>query len=66
MLNRNKYSELPIEDINIAITIHEKMITWYQDCLARNGEYDYVEQQISKLYSSLAEYLIAREIHVEN
>ena len=42
------------------------MITWYQDYLARNGEYDYVEQQISKLYSSLAEYLIAREIHVEN
>ena len=66
LLNRNKYSELPIEDINIAITVHERMIGWYQDYLERKGEYDYVDEQINKLYSSLAEYLIAREIHIED
>ena len=30
MFNRDKYSKT-IEDINIAITVHERMIAWYQD-----------------------------------
>ena len=66
MLSRNKYSELPIEDINIAISVHERMIAWYQDYIERQGEYDYVNEQINKLYNSLAEYLIARDIHIED
>ena len=65
MLSRNKHSELPIEDINIAISVHERMIAWYQDYIEREGEYDYVNGQINKLYNSLAEYLIARDIHIE-
>ena len=66
MLSRNKYSELPIEDINTAISVHERMIDWYQDYIEREGEYDYVNEQINKLYNSLAEYLIARDIHIED
>jgi hypothetical protein len=65
MFDRNKYSKMPIEDINIAITVHERMIAWYQDYIERKGEYDYVNEQINKLYNSLAEYLIARDIHIE-
>lgn len=66
MFNRDKYSKMPIEDINIAITVHERMIAWYQDYIERKGEYDYVDAQINKLYGSLAEYLIARDIHIED
>ena len=42
------------------------MIAWYQDYLERKGEYDYVNEQINKLYNNLAEYLIARDIHIED
>ena len=66
MFSRHKYSKMPIEDINIAITVHERMIAWYQDYIERKGEYAYVDEQINKLYSSLAEYLIARDIHIED
>ena len=66
MFSRDKYSKMPIEDINIAITVHERMIAWYQDYIERKGEYAYVDEQINKLYSSLAEYLIARDIHIED
>ena len=66
MFNRDKYSKMPIEDINIAITVHERMIAWYQDYIERKGEYAYVDEQVNKLYSSLAEYLIARDIHIED
>lgn len=66
MFDRDKYSKMPIEDINIAITVHERMIAWYQDYIERKGEYVYVDEQINKLYSSLAEYLIARDIHIED
>jgi hypothetical protein len=66
LLNRREYSKLPIEDINIKITVYQKMINWYQDYISREGSCQYTDDQINKLYNTLAEYLIARDIHVED
>lgn len=66
MLNRKQYSKLKIEDINIAITVHQRMIDWYHDYINIKGGSDYIDSRITSLYNSLAEYLIARDIHIED
>lgn len=64
-LKRSIYSNLTIEQINVNITVHERMVEFYQDYLNKHGEYDYVHERINYLYSELSEYLIARDLHIE-
>lgn len=54
-----------LEDINISILSYEKMIAFYESWKESNGDYVYVEERISYLYSVLSEYLIAREFSKE-
>ena len=62
---RKKFSNLPIEEINILIACHEQMVKFYEDYLTENGEYDYINERINYLYSQMSEYLIARDLHIE-
>lgn len=66
MLKREKFSKLPIEEINVRIAAHQMMIEWYHDYLERKGPYVYVDERIQELYNKQAEYLIAREMHIES
>lgn len=66
MLKRENFSKLPIEEINIQITAYQMMIDWYHDYLERKGPYVYVDEKIQELYSKQAEYLIAREMHIDS
>ena len=54
-----------IDKINIKIEVLEKMITFYQEYLEREGEYEYVEERVQLLTSQLCEYLFAREFAKE-
>lgn len=64
-LKRNTYSDLSIEEININIIVYERMVDFYQRYLEKHGDYDYVHERIHYLYSELSEYLIAKELHME-
>ena len=64
-LKRSIYSNLTIEQINTNIIVHERMVQFYQDYLEKHGEYDYVHERINYLYNELSEYLIARDLHIE-
>ena len=65
MLNRDKFSKLSLDEINNSITAHQMMIDWYKDYLERKGPYIYVDERLQELYGRQAEYLIARELHIE-
>ena len=65
MLKREKFSKLSIAEINANITAHQIMIDFYEDYRKRKGHYIYVDERLQKLYGKQAEYLIARELHIE-
>ena len=65
MLKRKNFSKLSINEININITAHQSMIDFYEDYTKRKGPYIYVDERLQELYSKQAEYLIAREMHIE-
>ena len=65
MLKRDKFSKLSIDEININITAHQLVIDFYEDYIKREGPYIYVDERLQDLYSKQAEYLIAREMHIE-
>ena len=64
-LKRTAYSDLTIDQININIIVYERMVEFYQNYLEKHGEYEYVDERINYLYSELSEYLIARDLHLE-
>ena len=63
-LLRDEINTSDIDKINIEIEACQKMISFYEEYL-RDIEYPYAQQRLEKLYSQVAEYLIAREIAVE-
>lgn len=63
-LLRDKINTSDIDKINIEIEAYQKMISFYEEYL-KDIEYPYAQQRLEKLYSQVAEYLIAREIAVE-
>ena len=65
MLERDKFSKLSLDEINNSITAHQMMIDWYNDYIERKGPYIYVDERLQQLYAKQAEYLIARELHIE-
>jgi hypothetical protein len=54
-----------LNQINIEIEIHERMVKWYEDYLEREGPYEYIQERIDYLNGNLCEYLIAREFAKE-
>ena len=64
-LPRYKLSKLNLNEINIEIGAHEKVIEFYEDYLSREGEDVWVDQRVSYLYGQLSEYMIAKELHLE-
>lgn len=64
-LKRNAYSDLTIEEINMNIIVYERTVEVYQRYLEKHGDYDYVHERINYLYGELSEYLIAKELHME-
>ena len=65
-LPRHDISKLPIEEITAQITAIQRMVDYYTDYIARKGEYSYVEERLNYLYGQMAEYMIARELHIDN
>lgn len=41
------------------------MVGFYQQYIEKHGDYDYVNERIAYLYNELSEYLIARDLHIE-
>jgi hypothetical protein len=66
MLKREQISKLKINEINQYISGYERMLQFYESYTEKKGSYNYVEERINYLNNELAEYLIAREIHIEN
>jgi hypothetical protein len=58
---RDEIDKSNIQNINIEIEAHQKIIAFYEEYLEKQ-DYDYVQERLIKLYSTVAEYLIAREI----
>jgi hypothetical protein len=65
-LPRERLSKLTIHQINIEIAAYEKVIGFYEDYISRKGSYSFVEERIVALNNEYTEYLIARELHIEN
>lgn len=64
-LPRYELSKLNINQINVEIGAHEKIIEFYENYLERKGEDIWVNQRLMSFYNLLSEYMIARELHVE-
>jgi hypothetical protein len=64
-LLRESASELSIDNITAEIAALQRMVDYYNDYIERKGKYDYVEERLSFLYSRMAEFMIARELHIE-
>ena len=64
-LPRYEFSKLNLNEINIEIGAHEKVIEFYEGYLLRKGEDIWVNQRLTHLYGRLGEYMIARELHIE-
>ena len=64
-LPRYELSKLNLNEINIEIGAHEKVIEFYEDYLLRKGEDIWVNQRLTHFYGRLSEYMIARELHIE-
>lgn len=47
------------------IIVYERTVEVYQRYLEKHGDYDYVHERINYLYGELSEYLIAKELHME-
>ena len=41
------------------------MADYYNDYMERKGKYEYVEERLNLLYNRMAEFMIARELHIE-
>ena len=65
-LPRHDISKLPIEEITAQIAALQRMVDYYTDYIARKGEYSYVEERLNYLYGQMAEYMIARELHIDS
>ncbi len=65
-LPRHELSKLSIKEITIEIAALQRMADFYNDYVERKGEYEYVEERLRELYSRMGEYMIARELHIEN
>ena len=65
-LLRHSISKLPISEITAEITAIQRMVDFYTDYVKRKGEYSYIDERLSYLYSQMAEYMIARELHIES
>ncbi len=65
-LPRYKLSGLNLNKINIEIGALQQIIDFYEDYLERKGPYEYVSERLMKLYGQLSEYMIAREMHLED
>lgn len=65
MLLRNKIEKTDIVEINMMIEVYERMVIVYENWKEKHGEYDYVDERIQYLHNMLAEYLIAREMMLD-
>jgi hypothetical protein len=64
-LPRYNFSNLNLNQINLEICAHQKIIDFYEDYLERKGEDIYANQRLTSLYGQISEYMIARELHLE-
>ena len=64
-LPRHDMAKLPINEITTQITALQRMVDYYTDYIERKGEYSYVEERLNYLYGQMAEYMIARELHID-
>ena len=48
-----------IHDINVSIEAYSLAISFYEDWVVENGEWDYIEERIIYLTNILCEYMIA-------
>ncbi len=65
-LPRHDMSKLPINEITAQIAALQRMVDYYLDYIERKGEYSYIDERLNYLYSQMAEYMIARELHIDN
>jgi hypothetical protein len=65
-LQRESISKLPIQTITVEIAALQRMADFYTDYIERKGEYSYVDERLNYLYGRMAEYMIARELHIDN
>ena len=65
MLLRDKIKKTDIVEINMMIEVYERMVIVYENWKEKHGEYDYVDERIQYLHNMLAEYLIAREMMLD-
>ena len=65
MLLRDKIEKTDIVEINMMIEVYERMVVVYENWKEKHGEYDYVDERIQYLHNMLAEYLIAREMMLD-
>ena len=65
MLLRDKIEKTDIVEINMMIEVYERMVIVYENWKEKHGEYDYVDERIQYLHNMLAEYLIAREMMLD-
>ncbi len=64
-LKRYEFSKLNIYEINVNITAYQQVIDYYEGYIERKTEFKYVREIIEYLTDMLSEYLIARELHIE-
>ena len=64
-LLRESASELSIDSITAEIAALQRMADYYNDYMERKGKYEYVEERLNLLYNRMAEFMIARELHIE-
>jgi len=65
-LPRHDIAKLPIIEITAQIAGIQRMVDFYIDYIERKGEYSYVNERLNYLYGQMAEYMIARELHIES
>lgn len=65
MLLRHEIEKTDIVEINMMIEVYERMVVVYENWKEKHGEYDYVDERIQYLHNMLAEYLIAREMMLD-
>ena len=54
-----------IQEINLNIAAYNKAISFYEEWIEENGEWEYVEERIHYLTNILCEYMIASEFAKE-
>ncbi|MAH49317.1 hypothetical protein CMI37_26055 [Candidatus Pacearchaeota archaeon] len=64
-LPRYQLEKLNLEDLNIEITAYQTLIDNHENYIENEGHSNYIAARINKLYSKLAEYMIAKELKNE-